>query len=413
MAHKINHKWMKIRWAAAGFSLVEIMVGMVVGLITIVVIMQSFSAFEAQKRTTTSGSDTLENGLIALQAIESDARSAGYGLLTPNGLACTSLNYYEGNDAGAILAKGVAANGTAARIAPVAISDVGASDSIIFTAATSPLAGMPFKLNSDWIGKSDKDNPDMDNIVGFTLEQDLYLVAAPIASPGIGATPIPCTRLGYASAIGPASPASYYETSVDDFPAGGYPMNKGFVINIGSASGASDASGISPAGFVRNQYRVRFTSPNQYDLVVENVSHFPQTVLSTSAVALASNIVNVQVQYGVAPANTQPGVSSPSVNCWTDATGSACNSESGNWASPSAADIMRVKAIRIAVVARSPLQEKPSVAGGTCDATPASGVVSWPGGPVIDLTANANWRCHRYRVYQTIIPLRNVIWANI
>lgn len=405
MAHKINHKWMKIRWAAAGFSLVEIMVGMVVGLITIVVIMQSFSAFEAQKRTTTSGSDTLENGLIALQAIESDARSAGYGLLTPNGLACTSMNYYEADAANVIVASGVAA-----RIAPVAISD-GASDSIIFTAATSPIAGMPFKLNSDMATATA--TADIDNSVGFTIEQDLFLVAAPIASPGTGAVPTPCTRLGYASAIGAASPASYYNTSVDIFPTAGYPMNKGFVINIGSASGASDASGISPAGFVRNQYRVRFTSPSQYDLVVENVSHFPQTVLSTSAVALASNIVNMQVQYGVAPANTQPGVSSPSVNCWTDATGNACNSESGNWASPSAADIMRVKAIRIAVVARSPLQEKPSVAGGTCDATPASGVVSWPGGPAIDLSANANWRCHRYRVYQTIIPLRNVIWANI
>ena len=30
--------------------------------------------------------------------------------------------------------------------------------------------------------------------------------------------------------------------------------------------------------------------------------------------------------------------------------------------------------------------------------------------PPIDLSADANWRRYRYRVYETIIPLRNVMW---
>ena len=33
--------------------------------------------------------------------------------------------------------------------------------------------------------------------------------------------------------------------------------------------------------------------------------------------------------------------------------------------------------------------------------------------PLVDLRANADWRKYRYRVYQTVIPIRNVIWAGV
>lgn len=397
MITRVQNKLMNTRplnWVSAGFSLVEIMVGMVVGLITIVVIMQSYASFEGQKRTTTSSSDTLENGLIALQAIESDARTAGYGLVSPKGLACTSMIYYE---------NGLVplASSAVTSIAPVVITPSGVSDTIIFTTATSPIAGMPMKLNGDLLNAGM--DPSIDNSVGFTISQDLFIVAAPVPSPGVGVRPTPCARIAYVSAVTDAN-AIYNSSDPNFFPVGGYPMNTGVVINIGSGLNGA-------AGFLRTQYRVNANN----DLIMEDVSHF----FAQSAVVLASNIVGLQAQYGVAPVNTQPGIASPGVNCWTDPTGNACNSESGNWATPSAADIMRIKAIRLAVVARSPLPEKPSVAGGACDATAASsvtstasGVVAWPG-VSIDLTSNANWRCHRYRVYQTIIPLRNVIWANL
>lgn len=391
---------------AGGFSLVEILVGMAVGVVTIVVIMQSFASFEGQKRTTTSSSDALENGLIALQAIESDARSAGYGLVTPKGLACTSMFYYE---------QGLVDLGTVATvsIAPVTVVDGGASgsDMLTFTAATSPIAGMPSKLNADM--STAKSDAEIDNSVGFTVDRDLYLVAQPINSPGTGVTALPCARMAYTELctngngveiacagktfLSAGSPVAKFNTSsASYFPAGGYPMNSSYVINIGSGLNGG-------AGFVRSRYAVSGS-----DLMQADVSH----MIAQNSVAIASNIVNMQVQYGVAPVNTAPGVSSPAVNCWTNASGNGCSAEQ-TWDAPSAADIMRIKAIRIALVARSSLPEKPSTAGGSCDATPSTGVQSWSGGPTIDLSADANWRCYRYRVYQTVIPLRNVIWANI
>ena len=92
-----------------------------------------------------------------------------------------------------------------------------------------------------------------------------------------------------------------------------------------------------------------------------------------------------------------------------------------NWLAPVAANVARIKAVRVAVVARSSLKERPSTPGGVCDATPSASAPNYPqwAGGAIDVTknpdgtANADWMCYRYKVYQTTIPLRNIMWANI
>ncbi|HVK95151.1 MAG TPA: prepilin-type N-terminal cleavage/methylation domain-containing protein, partial [Noviherbaspirillum sp.] len=60
-----------------GFSLIEIMVGLAMGMVSMVVIMQVFSVFEGGKRTTTGGADAQSNGAISLYMIERDVRMAG------------------------------------------------------------------------------------------------------------------------------------------------------------------------------------------------------------------------------------------------------------------------------------------------------------------------------------------------
>ena len=66
-----------------------------------------------------------------------------------------------------------------------------------------------------------------------------------------------------------------------------------------------------------------------------------------------------------------------------------------------------VVAVRVAVVARSPQLEKTAVSPAT--------LPLWNGGTLanggaISLTGTAQQ--YRYKVYQTTIPLRNVIWNN-
>ena len=64
----------------AGFSLVELMVGLVIGLLATLAIMQVYSAFEGQKRSTTGSSDAQTNGSVGLYSVQRDVQLAGYGL---------------------------------------------------------------------------------------------------------------------------------------------------------------------------------------------------------------------------------------------------------------------------------------------------------------------------------------------
>jgi Tfp pilus assembly protein PilW len=70
--------------AHAGFSLVEVMVGMVIALLGVIIIFQVFSVSEGVKRTTTSGGDALQNGASALFMLERSLKLAGYGFLSAN-----------------------------------------------------------------------------------------------------------------------------------------------------------------------------------------------------------------------------------------------------------------------------------------------------------------------------------------
>jgi type IV pilus assembly protein PilW len=55
-----------------------------------------------------------------------------------------------------------------------------------------------------------------------------------------------------------------------------------------------------------------------------------------------------------------------------------------------------------------------------CDTTTAAPRWSgsdWAGSPwnfnvALDLSADENWRCYRYKTFETTVTLRNWIWAN-
>jgi type IV pilus assembly protein PilW len=85
----------------------------------------------------------------------------------------------------------------------------------------------------------------------------------------------------------------------------------------------------------------------------------------------------------------------------------------------------RIKMVRLAVVSRSANTVDPTTGKGTaCDATPAFDPslatnvypVRWARGPdapygkPIDVRTSADWQCYKYKVYETTIPLRNVLW---
>ena len=86
MNSKRSHK---VRYREIGFSLVEVMIALVIGLITVLVVTQVIAMSAAQRQTATSGADATINSALALFTIERDGKNAGYGFSTVRGnLGC-------------------------------------------------------------------------------------------------------------------------------------------------------------------------------------------------------------------------------------------------------------------------------------------------------------------------------------
>lgn len=71
-----------------GFSLVEIMVGVAVGLIGVLIMTQMGVAFDSQKRSTTGSGDAQSTGMIAFSELQRELRQAGYGIDNTKILGC-------------------------------------------------------------------------------------------------------------------------------------------------------------------------------------------------------------------------------------------------------------------------------------------------------------------------------------
>ena len=87
-------------------SLVELMVGMLIGLIGIIIITHLYVTNDQYKRSTTGAGTAQVNGAIALYTLEREIRMAGYGINHPLALNCNApvtpncsplQYYYNGN----------------------------------------------------------------------------------------------------------------------------------------------------------------------------------------------------------------------------------------------------------------------------------------------------------------------------
>src|SRR2546429_9241890 len=82
------------RVSERGFSMVELLVAMLIGFIGMIIIFQVFEVSEGIKRTTTSGGDAQQNGVIALYTMERDFKNAGMGFNDTGFVGC-NINGYD------------------------------------------------------------------------------------------------------------------------------------------------------------------------------------------------------------------------------------------------------------------------------------------------------------------------------
>lgn len=333
----------------AGFTLAEIMVGLAIGMLATLVIMQVISNFEAQKRVTTGTADAQTNGGIALYNIGRELQIAGYPLIpvANSPLECTALTFG---------ATGITGISPVAITDGVAASGVSASDTITIRYGSSPMGGVPTQITAALVGNN---APVVSNLGCQVNDIALITNGATCAMTGVSAVPGTTTI-----------------TLTD---------------NTAVAAGAAVANANIACLGTWNEVQYRVNNGN----------------LERNGVPSVAGIVNLQAQYGISAA-----ANSNQVTLWVNASG-------GTWAAPAVADRNRIKAVRIAVVARNAKMEAAAVTAACSSTTAAAptGLCAWAGSasspaPTVNLSAgDPNWLRYRYRVFETIIPLRNMIWS--
>jgi len=361
-----------IKHHQSGFSLVEIMVGIGIGLVASLVILQVFTVFEGQKRSATSGSDAETNGGIGLFSIERDVRMAGYGFSVPAALGCVINSSYSGTSQPAL------------SLTPVTITNGanGLPDTIKILYSSKGNWSVPARITVDHPPTAD--NFFLNTTLGIAVD-DLMIAFEPGKD---------CTLLQVTGIPNGNVQIHHQNTSPWDPPGGQ---------NIFPASGYGPGAMLFNLGALIN----RTYSLDAFSNLL--LSDFSSPTNTSDEQSLTPNIVNLQAQYGF---DTRVSPSDARVDTWSDAMidadGSGVVGDSG--------DVARIYAVRVAVVARSALLEKPK-SDGTCDITTSTSAnkPTWSGGAIDvsknpDGAANANWQCYRYKVFETVVPLRNLIW---
>ena len=353
-----------------GMSLVEVLVAVAIGLIGMLVITQAYLATDKFNRSTMGENGAQTNGAIALYTIARDLRMSGYGISDTAAFGCGKIKwYYDPNFS-------ISAGGTLPDIilAPVYITVTpGQPDQITTMYSTSDRV-IPGKLTSTMPLPSSELN--VDNPVAFE-DNDLVLMVS-------SASPVTCT-MEQVTQVQPAAAKMQHNPGVTapyNPPAGGmgsFPAYKkdDLVVNLGNP-------------------RVRTYSIANGNLRVID------TLLQATGVApydIANGVVDLRAEYG-----KDNGVNNGTVSNSVYAADDGIVDSYDNVAPASAAEWAQVLSIRVAVLARIGVYEKPT--GGVCTATTAA--PSWTGGSFT--LPEGLPSCYRYRVFQTVVPLRNLIW---
>lgn len=415
--------------SAQGFSLVEVMVGLTVGLIASIIIAQVISNGLSSQSTNRAASDSLENGLFALQTIGADLRSAGSGFAGSSAFSCYKA--YSSYGAGDWPNYGSVSwlNGNVALV-PVAIKGV--------TSASTWTGHADYQIGSDVIVARDAGrllgaataslrsqtypNPSSSNSTSMTIDRLYGFAAKDVLMISDGAT---CVLATVDASLDPtnsnaSSGSSYYSTSVNAGTGLGsavltyaktsgvdsafvFPTNS-LVFNVGHAHESDDSKNIG--GINENEYFVPVTGAK--------LQYFSRRTGASSesvAIDLADNIVAIKAQYGI----VNPVVSSrknydgsmrvahwvgpDSGTAWTaslDSTNAKLTSlnkvgDTSLWETgdgPKVAETAKlIKAIRIIIVARSATREAAIVTQPCDSSTRAKGPCPW--GPTPTGASNA------------------------
>jgi len=301
---------------------------------------------------------------LALFSLERELRQAGYGINSTDYLGCNTVGWDE-----------LTGTDFTLTLTPVQITQGAgeAPDTLTVLYGNGNLIPQPVSLIQNMV--TDTSPYRVTNRFGFQ-EGDIMVVAETGLNCTVGqATTLPNilgqqdliihSQGNYTDPVTGASVATRYNK-----PSGlgvAYTFN-GRVFNLGQ----------------RPSYNIYTVQNGQ--LALQQMLSAPSTAVTT----IYDSIVQLQAQYG------------------RDTNADGIIDVFDEFVPASAADWATILAVRIGVVSRSGLYEKTEVSPATLKLWPDSAVAPTTTGPVWTLTADE--RHYRYKVFQTVVPIRNMIW---
>ena len=387
-----------------GFSLVELMVAVVIGLIGTVVMFQVFAVSEGQKRSSVSGGDAQQNGSIALFTLERDLRNTAHGMrpLIDKGRPLYTWSQVNSGVLQPLVFR------------PILIVPGTNFDSITAMYSTSEGLSADVPLLQPWNPATVPNaNIQVLRVQGFELGDQIAIC------PNLALSPTGVCLRGEVTAINSAGnlltlaapPATYLvgtQAIVPRFnPAAGFTGAIGTRVSLDGL--------VIPASYPGNGVTEDSATVHNLGQMVARTFAIQdgQLTLNDGSVTteFANGIVGLRAQYGLDTNDDK------AVDAWVDPRGVQVNPRASFTPNHSsfliATDIQiaqswrKVIAARVAIVARSDNMEKEVVE--TRSTIPLWTNASGPAAPVYTVPSGDGSH-YRYKVFETIVPFRNMIW---
>jgi type IV pilus assembly protein PilW len=396
-----------------GVGLVETMVGILIGLLVVLVVYNLLAISESHKRTAVGISDAQVTGLLGQFVLGREAANGG------NGISLSAADSTGKPVLAGCLKDGAGTAYTASNILrpiPVLVTDGGADnvpDSFITMQSGAAHVIWPVEIRVPNVGMLAGDPLVVQSPNGFTVPVPAVTPYWAIAVANDGTNKCDLIRIVAATAPDATGLVTLTQDKAlatkSDYAAGSEPR----LVNLGPAGSAA-----------RTRYDLWNTTTGKPCPDLSKDCQLYSTDLLTPGATrnpVAQNIVLLKVQYGV---DTTP-IADEIIDCWTPADNSNTCGDGKDYSADKVAknftldELNRILAVRIGIVVRSDEPDlkdttltsklRPQQVLFNCaanDATCQSRIVLGAGAASTDVIQD-QWR---YRTYETVVPLRNVIY---
>jgi len=357
--------------------MIEVMLSITISLLSLALLLNILQIFKRNTNQVNENAFNQIKNANLLYFMERDIRMAGYGFMPLEVIGCNLKRYYQ---------KKI----DSLQLRPIEIKDGenGSYDSLRIIYSTKNKPNIPailikeLKASNTMLTNNSLEIKPNDFLVVHDKGSDCSLVQVT----SIDAEKI---RISFESQKSSWNSATF----TDVFPEIGYPI-------ITSLTNLGDIADMTYSLNRLNQFEITsFVSSNN----------------SINKQIVNTDVINFQAQYGFDARDGEQA--SPMVTKWSS---KMLDINQDNIVGNSA-DIKKITAIRIAVVVRNRLPELP--VNGKCSASTSP---NWMAGNEIsgeleltnidvskntDKTEVPNWACYQYKVMQSVIPIKNLIWS--